>query len=243
MDHPASSSPLLHKSSCGINSATSTSTTSYVASSVAIISSTSTSGYTARSVDLPSVTPNPAITASSYISLTNDIPAILNHAVDISSHSWELGTLTEALLEVYNPSLTPFEWDGGAFGGDVPWAMFSVLLDTISGYNWTGAPNSDPNNLADYLDPSTAPSPLISQPLVSGLGSLGDPNSLGPAVWVLAKFAQRDDVKGELSLRCAGDYAWAVGNQLSYLKAGFTSANGEKPRQNRIGTRLMDDFC
>ena len=239
IDNHASTFTSPHKSSCGSNahsSSTSASTNSYLASSIA------TTTYTARAAQLPSVTPNPAITASSYISLTNEIPAVLNNAIEISSHSWEVGALTETLLEVYNPCLTPFEWNDTCFGGDVPWAMFSVLLDAISGYNWTGAPSSDPNNLADYLDPSTAPTPLIIQPLANGSSSLGDPNSLGPAVWVLARFAQRDDVRGELGLKCAGAYAWAVGNQLGYLKAASTSANGEEPRHLYFGASVTKNF-
>ena len=103
--------------------------------------------------------------------------------------------------------------------------MLKITLAVLTPYNWTGSPNSTPDNLALYLDPTT-PTLLYPQPLDDGAGALGDPMSLGTAVWVLAEFAERDDVREALGTREAGDYAWAVGNQVAYLKAGNTSSNG-----------------
>lgn len=77
-----------------------------------------------------------------------------------------------------------------------------------------------------YLSPETSPVPLPAHPLIDGDGSLGDPASFGPAVWMLVQFAQIKDVKEQLDLRCPAEYAWAVGRQMSYLKAGKTDDNG-----------------
>lgn len=183
-----------------------------------------TEAFTPQPISSSPVTPNASITDSSYQTLTTKLPAILNNAISISNTSWELGTLTESLLEVYNPQLTPFDWDPNSTA--IPWDMLNITFNAILDYNWTGSPNSTPANLAQYLD-STTPTPLVPQPLVDGDGSLGDPMSLATAVWVLAKFAvESNEWSSTLGLRQAGEYAWAVGNQVAYLKAGNTSSNG-----------------
>ena len=188
--------------------------------------------YRPPTITLPSATPNPSISSSTYHTLTNVLPAVLQRGIEISNTSWELGTLSESLLEVYNPSLTPFAYDPSSFGGDVPWPMFSVALDAIASYNWTGSPSSSTSdhNLTDFLDPSATPVQLHPQPLLNGDGALGDPASLGSAIWVVAQFATRDDVRSQYGLRSADDYAWAVGNQLEYLRLGDSSANGGSDR-------------
>lgn len=176
----------------------------------------------------PSVTPCPSITASSYKTLTLLIPSILSNANSIAVHSWEIGAFTETLLEVYYPQLTPFGWKTSAFDGeDIPWSVLQIAKDAISHYDWTGAPGQNSEkNLQDYLFPDTTPQAHVSQALVGGDGALGDPVSLIPAVWLLARFARQDDLREELGLRSPGDYAWAVGNQLDYLFNGPTSDNG-----------------
>ena len=187
--------------------------------------------YTPPSVTLSTVYANPAISDSSYTDLTNRLPMILQNAVSISTHSWELGTLTQSLLEVYNPALAVFEYNSSAFYGDVPWPMLEVTLASLGDYNFSGSPSdigdAPDNYLADYLDVSSTPTKLLPQALAPGDGALGDPCALGPAVWVLAKFAGRDDLKDSLGARESADYAWAVGNQLELLREGPTSANGK----------------
>lgn len=158
-------------------------------------------------------------------------------------HSWELGAFTETLLEVYYPQLTPFGWDGRAFDGeDIPWSVLKIAKDAISHYNWTGAPGQDfGKNLPDYLFPDTTPHAHVSQALVGGDGALGDPVSLVPAVWLLARFARQDDVRDKLGLRCPEDYAWAVGNQLDYLFNGPASDNGTIS-QREAGFEVWSDM-
>ncbi|KIR62563.1 hypothetical protein I314_03508 [Cryptococcus bacillisporus CA1873] len=172
----------------------------------------------------PSVTPSSSITAFSYKTLTSLIPSILSNANSIAVHSWEIGAFTETLLEVYYPQLTPFGWKASAFDGeDIPWSVLKIAKDAISHYNWTGAPGQNSEkNLQDYLFPDTTPHAHVSQALVGGDGALGDPVSLIPAVWLLARFARQDDLREELGLRSPEDYAWAVGNQLDYLFNGPT---------------------
>ncbi|OXG29456.1 hypothetical protein C359_04851 [Cryptococcus neoformans Bt120] len=176
----------------------------------------------------PSIVASPSIIASSYKTLTSLIPSILSNANSIAVHSWEIGAFTETLLEVYYPKLSPFEWDANAFDGeDIPWSVLKIATDAISHYNWTGAPGQDfSKSLQDYLFPDTTPHAHVSQALVGGDGALGDPVSLIPAVWLLAKFAKQNDLRDKLGLRCPEDYAWAVGNQLDYLFNGPTSDNG-----------------
>ncbi|KIR41426.1 hypothetical protein I307_03974 [Cryptococcus deuterogattii 99/473] len=204
----------------------------------AITSFTPVSGFA-----FPSVTASPSITASSYKTLTSLIPCIISNANSIAVHSWEIGAFTETLLEVYYPELTPFGWKASAFDGeDIPWSVLKIAKDAISHYNWTGAPgqNSE-NNLQDYLFPDTTPHAHVSQALVGGDGSLGDPVSLIPAVWLLARFARQDDLREELGLRSPKDYAWAVGNQLDYLFNGPTSDNGTIS-QREAGFEVWSDM-
>ena len=186
-----------------------------------------TTTYIPPQLSLANVTPNPAITECSYIVLGEKLPQMLRHAMEISNRSWELGILSKTLLEVYSPNLTPFKWNATLTNESTPWAMLNLTLAALAGYNWTGAPESCVGDLRDYLDPDRAPTPLIPQALIDGDGSLGDPNSLLSAVWVLALFADREDVQGLLKVRPARDYAWAVGNQLRHLDEGIRSSNGE----------------
>ncbi|TYJ57918.1 hypothetical protein B9479_001273 [Cryptococcus floricola] len=213
--------------SLGLDDSSSTVTTS--ATSTTSTSDAVTTSYTpVSSLSFASVTAAPAITATSYTTLTNKIPDVLSRSNEIAVHSWELGTLINTLLEVYNPGLMPFGWDSGAVDDEeVPWNALEIARDTISHYDWTGAPNATTGqDISLYLDNSTTPQSHHSQALIGGDGALGDPVSLVPAVWLLAEYAQKDEVKSKLQLRDADDYAWAVGNQLDYLFNGPTSSNG-----------------
>lgn len=202
-------------------------------------SSSPTPTYSPPSVDLPAVRPGPNVLSPSYQRLTSKLPTILGIAVAISNHSWELGTLTESLLEVYNPQLTPFQYD--PTGSEIPWEMLKVVNAALADYSWTGAPGSG-DDLASFLDNRTSPIPLIFQPLVDGDGSLGDPNALGVATWLLTKYAGNEEVKKALGLRCPADYAWAVGNQLSYTFTGNTSPNGQSSTSSLSEQSMASDI-
>lgn len=163
--------------------------------------------------------------------LSTKLPVILGKAMAISTHSWEIGTLTEALLEVYNPSLAPFDYNDEIFNAAVnnksslstaPIEAARVAAKVLSDYDFSAAPA--PGSERD-LDAYLSSSSLQARALVDGAGSLGDPCALGTAAWVLAHFA---DAIGDVGVELASDdaYAWAVGNQLAYLNQGVRSENG-----------------
>ncbi|KAL7424293.1 hypothetical protein Q5752_001883 [Cryptotrichosporon argae] len=180
-----------------------------------------TRSSTCSSTLLGPVTGNAAIDSSAYNALTLLIPTVLSNAVSISTHSWELGVLTEALLEVYDPQLTPFGWDGSLGYGAAPAAVLDIAASALGSYDWSGSPGSGNGQLTRYR--SGAGAQQVPQPLVDGAGALGDPCSLGPAVWVLASYA---DSCGDPHGITSADYAWAVGNQYAYLLDGVASDNG-----------------
>lgn len=186
---------------------------------------------------------NPKGSSPQLQRLTSLLPKVLDNAISISHKSWELGSLTQALLEVYDPQFTPFEWDIEAVRGqrDIPWRVVEITNNSLSDYDWTGSPaqvngwykkrggggGGGHTWLRGYLDPAKARTPLVDRALVPGDGALGDPCSLGPAVWLLAQLA---DCRGEVrraGIRDAQDYAWAVGSQLKYLNGGMRTDNGK----------------
>jgi hypothetical protein len=188
-----------------------------------------------HSVALLAVTPNSNIDSEAYTNLTRSLPTIMTHAIESSTHSWEVGSLVESLLEIYVPKLAPFEFDRTAFAKDIPWAALWVVEAWLANYDWTGSPgNANPTSVVDlakYLDWSSTPTPLSPKPLINGDGALGDPVALGMGVWLLARYAMRSDVRsGMTSGLSSAQLAWACGNQMAYLKQGYTSENGESPR-------------
>lgn len=155
----------------------------------------------------------------------------MQNAISISTHSWELGTLCNALVELYYPSLSPFAYQGpedSISSNDLPEAMLEVLVATMESYDWTGSPSSlgatTPDDVSIYLS-NTAPVPLKPQALVPGDGALGDPASLGAAAYIAGQLIESLNTTID-GARSGADYAWAVGNQLSYLESGSTSDNG-----------------
>ncbi|KAL1413426.1 hypothetical protein Q8F55_001193 [Vanrija albida] len=175
---------------------------------------------------LPSLSYAPGVNEPLYIQLTRSLPAILDNAIEITKHSWELGTLTEVLLEVYNPELTPFgflpsAWNSSAHP-NLPLTVVNITAQALSAYDFSGAPG-------DTADHATLLSSSSPRPLVDGAGSLGDPASLGPAAWITANYAdqvRRLNDTGVSGLQSDSAYAWAVGNQLAALHAGPHSDNG-----------------
>lgn len=175
-----------------------------------------------------------SVNSDSYHRLTQLLPTILTNAISITTHSWELGSLTQALLEVYDPSLSPFEFTDSAFNNAWPDAAIQVTLASIADYDWSGCPSwsgaGQVDDLSRFLWSETSPTPLQFRPLVNGDGSLGDPASIAPAVWMLAELAHRNDLGSRYGLRPKEDYAWAVGNQLRYLL--------EEPSRNSNSTSI-----
>lgn len=184
---------------------------------------------------------NPKGSSPQLARLSTLLPKVLENAIATSHKSWELGALTQALLEVYDPQFTPFEWDITAIEGrrPVPWRVVEITNNSLSAYNWSGSPG-EVNGwydkraeggghtwLREYLDPTKARIPLVDRALVPGDGALGDPCSLGPAVWLLAQLADRRGEVRRAGIKDAQDYAWAVGSQLQYLNKGVRTDNGE----------------
>lgn len=158
--------------------------------------------------------------------LTALLPKVLNNAISVTNKSWEIGTLTQSLLEVYHPYFAPFEWDPSVIKGrDVPCQVLNITEKALLKYDWDGSPSRTGRGcnignaaLKGYLYQDTAPLPLKNVALIEGDGSLGDPCSIGPAVWLLAQLAGRKELSNK-GHRKPWDYAWAVGNQLVNLKS------------------------
>jgi hypothetical protein len=187
----------------------------------------SNSHYHHPSVSLAKVVPALTIKGESYAKLTRLLPKVLTNAVAITDKSWELGALVQALLEVYNPELTPFAYNDSGFKLSIPWDAMKVAISSLYAVDWRGAPSdsSTTGDISKFLDWSS-PTPLQARPLVHGDGSLGDPAALGPSTYLLAQYAGREDVRRLLSMRTKEDYAWATGNQMAYLNNGIKSSNG-----------------
>lgn len=199
---------------------------------VALISTPWSPDYSGNRYHHPAVSLSPVsrattINSEAYQKLTRLLPSVLTHAVAITDKSWELGALVQALLEVYNPELTPFGYNAGSFSISIPWDAMKVAISSLYAVDWHGAPSTSntTGDIGKFLDYSS-PVPLQARPLVGGDGSLGDPAALGPSTYLLAQFAGRDDVKRLLNMRAKEDYAWAVGNQMAYLNNGQKSSNG-----------------
>ncbi|WOO77175.1 uncharacterized protein LOC62_01G000761 [Vanrija pseudolonga] len=176
---------------------------------------------------LPSLSYAPGVNDDLYIQLTRSLPGILDNAIRITTHSWELGTLTEVLIEVYNPELSPFGFLPAAWNAtslpNLPLTVVNITAQQLASYDWSGAPGPSTTNLVPLLSSSTP------RPLVDGAGSLGDPASLGPAAWITANFADQVRVlngSGVSGLHSDAAYAWAVGNQLAALYNGPRADNG-----------------
>jgi hypothetical protein len=201
--------------------------------------------------DAPSVLATvscPPGSSEDFERLTRLLPKVLDNAVSLSNKSWEIGTVTQSLLEVYDPHFAPFEWDASAYKGEqIPWRVLEITKTALATYDWTESPGQkgkwyelnqkdsedkedvkedggDMSWLKEYLDGDTARVPLENRGLVDGAGALGDPCSVGPAVWMLAQLAARKEVRDQ-GFKDPQDYAWAVGNQVQNLTSGPTPGN------------------
>lgn len=184
--------------------------------------------YTPPPVNIPNVKGKSAIQSQSYKDLTNRLPQVLRNAVSVSTHSWEIGALTESLLEIYHPKLTPFAWDtNGLTKNDIPWAVLEIIAAAVTDYDWADSPQGN-GDTALYLNPSTAPHALIPQPIIDGDGALGDPAALGMVVWLMTYFSSGSEVRDKLGDKTGSPegWAWAAGNQLEHLRRGPKNDDG-----------------
>ena len=176
------------------------------------------------------------------VNLTRLLPKIFANAESSSTKSWEIGTLQQALLETYDPHFTPFEWDKAAVRNrPIPWNVFEITKAAMVDYDWSGSPDETTTKdasrtqqelgkdwLAEYLlkDP---PFPVKNLGLIPADGAQGDACSLGPAVWMMAQMADRQEVKERGGFKRPEEYAWAVGNQKLNLTLGPQDDGSKSP--------------
>lgn len=91
-----------------------------------------------------------------------DIDSVLSLAESLPSHSWEFGTASEALLELYNPSLSVF--------GSTPFPIRPIQNGTVKALTYAQS----------KIVIGTGPNGLID-----GDGAVGDPASLGVSAVLL----------------------------------------------------------
>jgi hypothetical protein len=119
--------------------------------------------YTPPTPTLGPVVAQWSVNSDAYHRLTRMLPTILTNAISITTHSWELGALTQALLEVYDPTLSPFEFTDSAFNSASPDAAIQVTLASIANYDWTGCPSwsgvGRVDDLTRFLWQETSPTP------------------------------------------------------------------------------------
>ncbi|KAF8623003.1 hypothetical protein AX15_006595 [Amanita polypyramis BW_CC] len=106
-----------------------------------------------------------------------DISKVLELAQSLPSHSWEYGTACEALLELYDPSVSVF--------GDEPFPVPTLSSDDSASLAYAST----------KFQIGKAPSVLID-----GDGAVGDPASLGISAYLLGKTNKTlaDAAAGEL---------------------------------------------
>jgi hypothetical protein len=178
---------------------------------------------------------------SPMFNLTKVLPSILANAITQTKHSWEYGALTQSLLEVYHPMYTTFAWDAKGFDtledAYIPWEVLEIANKVLKPYDFslfdqtnqkgTSSANPAETPLSAYLLQETSPVAIHPQRLLNGDGSLGDPASVAPAVWLLANFADKEVVRAKMpGLRSGKEYAWAVGCQWAFLLEGHRDENG-----------------
>lgn len=200
------------------------------------LDATKLAGIATRSFAVLSCAPN---ATPDMEKLTRLLPKVLENAQSASNKSWEIGTLTQTLLEVYDPHFAPFEWDYSAVQNrQIPWNVLNITKAALADYDWSGSPDEKDTDVKKRSQPDSGedsltqylldnpPTPVKNESLVFGDGAQGDPCSVGPAVWMLAQLADRKEVKDSGGYRSPDDYAWAVGNQKYNLTLGPQDGNG-----------------
>jgi len=135
------------------------------------------------------------------------------NAIASSQRSWEIGTVTEALLEYSWPQLSVFNDDSipparQFFTSSYPYDVVNIVANVVQ--------NKPNNTLALVQD-----------------GSVGDPASIGPAV-VLANWTRNDTSDNQFSV--------AAGSQLNYVLnyAPHTDDGAISHRTDQV--QLWSDF-
>ncbi|KAH9027246.1 Six-hairpin glycosidase [Lactarius pseudohatsudake] len=145
---------------------------------------------------------------------TTLLSLVRDNAINSSTQSWEIGTLTEALTEVEWPRLSVF-------------LPGSVLPPLILPW-WESA--DDVLTIAETVVGQRANGSL---PLADGLGSVGDPASLGQAV-LLRNWTRRDLTDTRFST--------AAGEQLGYLLSFAPRADSGAISHRDDQVQLWADF-
>ena len=96
-----------------------------------------------------------------------NITKVAEIAESLPSHSWEFGTASEALLEIYNPEISVF--------GHSPFPVLTLLPENVRSLAYT----------ASKIVIGTGPNSLVD-----GGGAVGDPASLGVSAYLLGKTNQ-----------------------------------------------------
>ncbi|KAI9511275.1 Six-hairpin glycosidase [Russula earlei] len=145
---------------------------------------------------------------------TTILRRVRNNAVNISTHSWEIGTLAEALTEAEWPALSPF-MPGLIFPPTrLPW--------------WENA--YDVLAIAEMIIDQKANGTLT---LTDGQGAVGDPASLGQAV-LLRNWTRVDLTDTRFST--------AAGEQLGYLLSQAPRAASGAISHRESEVQLWSDF-
>jgi hypothetical protein len=139
--------------------------------------------------------------------------------VSITGQSWEFGTLFQTLLELYNPALTPFNWNPNATNNTTPAQINEILTSKVLGwYDFSGL-QSNNAAIASYL--STSPPDAIWDKPIMDNGALGDPASMGSALWAVALLGSKSG-----SQFSSQQLAWVAANQLLHLQNGAKDERG-----------------
>lgn len=162
--------------------------------------------------------PTPVFSASArraWLGLNKTMVSLVrDNAVNISTHSWEIGTLAEALTEAEWPWLTPFMPIPVIPPTRLPW--------------WENA--HDVLAIAETTIDQKANGTL---PLTDGEGSVGDPASLGQAVLL------RNYTRADLS---DTRFSTAAGEQLGYLLGNAPRAASGAISHRESEVELWADF-
>ncbi|KAH9991633.1 glycosyl hydrolase family 88-domain-containing protein [Russula compacta] len=145
---------------------------------------------------------------------TTTLRLVRDNAVNISTHSWEIGTLAEALTEIEWPALSPLT--ASSVFPQVPLPWWQNAYDVLA--------------IAEIIIDQQTNGTL---PLTNGQGSVGDPASLGQAVLL------RNWTKVNLT---DTRFSFAAGQQLGYLLNDAPRASSGAISHRADEVELWADF-
>ncbi|KAH9911354.1 Six-hairpin glycosidase-like protein [Epithele typhae] len=144
----------------------------------------------------------------------SQVDGVVQRLAEGATHSWELGTRAQALLELNSPA-------------------YSVLTANAAVPPSSNGPVSlsDVLGIAKSVVANLTNTSTVAQPLISGDGAAGDPASLGVAVLI-----------ANLTGQTGEDYGGAAADQLQYLleKVPRTSDGAISHRVSQV--QLWSDF-